>query len=1039
MKLAMATVLVLLLSVPATGWSNVVSVQPLADTSIYEEDGTVSNGAGSHLFAGTTDDGFRRRGLLEFDVAAAVPAGSTIQSVTLTLYMSRSKANDETVTLHRVASRWGEGTSDAEGEEGKGAPATTNDATWTHRTWPSALWSTAGGDYLAAASASRLVGRQSGPVDWTGAGLVSDVQGWLDAPAQNFGWAIVGNEGASKTAKRFDTRENIDASRRPMLTIEFMPGSPTGACCRDDGACVEVNHPPSTCSDYQGQGSTCATTTCPQPAGACCLPVAAATCASLTEVDCAAQSGAWAGPLTGCGSAMCPVVLTPFVDPLPIPAVATPTAGVAGGTASYTMRIVEFEQRLHRDLPPTRVWGFDDGTGPSFPGQTLEATTGLPVDVTWVNDLREEAGNLRTEHYLDVDTCAHGANDQAPRTVVHLHGGHVPAAVDGYPEATFLPGQQVTYRYPNRQPAAPLWYHDHALGITRLNVYMGLAGLYNVRDATESALNLPAGEFEIPLVLQDRTFAPDGSLVYPTQWQEHFFGDTVVVNGKVWPHLDVKQGKYRFRIVGGSGSRTFTLALSDSATFEVVGNDGGLLPAPVSVSDLTIMPGERYDIVIDFAGYAAGSRVQLLNSAGAPHPGTSGVVADVMEFVVQQAAGHTAALPSTLRPVTPLDAGDAVLTRDFELRKFADPCAGSKWLINGLGWDDITEVPKLGTTEVWRFVNRSGVSHPMHMHLVFFQVLDRQPFVEVGGVITPTGSALPPAPHQSGWKDTVEVGPDEIVRVIAHFTDYTGLFAYHCHILEHEDHEMMRQFQTFTDCGDGHRGMPDEECDDGNLVDGDGCDSNCTPTGCGNGVASPPEECDDGNAVEGDGCDSNCTFTACGNGITTVDEECDDGNSVAGDGCESDCTVTVGADMGPADMGPADMGTADAGTGDMGQGDTGSSDMGPADTGVVDSGAADMGAADIGTGTGELDGGEPVDFGRGSDVGPSDTGENARDMTAVDLGLTLDQGTSGGDGMPGKDTDSGCCATVDGSGRHNAVVWGLLIFALLLRRRRERR
>jgi spore coat protein A len=462
-----------------------------------------------------------------------------------------------------------------------------------------------------------------------------------------------------------------------------------------------------------------------------------------------------------------------------------------------------------------------------------------PVTVTWINDIRDfSTGLLRTEHYLPVDTCPHGADDQAVRAVVHLHGGHVPPEADGYPEATFLPGSQDVYQYPNGQLASTLWYHDHALGITRLNVYMGLAGFYLLGDPVEQALNLPAGEFEIGLAIQDRSFHPDGSLKYPEVWQDNFLGDTLLVNGKVWPYLNVKQGKYRFRILSGSNTRTYTIALSNAATFQQIGAEGGLLSAPVTQSEVTLGPGERADVIMDFEPYPAGTEIILTNSAPAPFPGSPGVgvIPNVMKFIVQDAAGDTDPVPSTLQTLEILDENDAVEFRTFELKKAAgDPCAPLIWGVVSTGtlngtptgsrWDDIIEYPELDTTEVWSFVNRSGITHPMHMHLVMFQVLDRQAFEEQAGQIVPIGSPIPPPPHEAGWKDTVQVGPNEIVRVISRFEGYTGKFAYHCHILEHEDHEMMRQFQT-VQCGNLVI-EPGEECDDGNPSSADRCSSTC--------------------------------------------------------------------------------------------------------------------------------------------------------------------------------------------------------------------
>jgi spore coat protein A len=537
-----------------------------------------------------------------------------------------------------------------------------------------------------------------------------------------------------------------------------------------------------------------------------------------------------------CGDVDCEIQLTPYVDALPLPGPATPSEGMPGGAATYDITMEEIQQQLHSELPLTTIWAYNDGTGAFYPGPVIVARSGEPVTVNWINDLREfDSGLLRTNHYLsqsaDDLSCIHGAANEA-KTVVHLHGGHVPAEVDGYPESTFLPGFSESYTYPNSQEAGYLWFHDHALGITRLNVYMGLAGLYLLRDDVEDAINIPRGEFEVPLVLQDRKFNPDGTLFYPETWQDMFFGDKVLVNGKVWPFLEVKQGKYRFRMLGGSGSRVYTLSLnppSGSLTFTVIGNEGGLLEAPArGISELTIGPGERYDVVIDFESFNTDDEILLVNSGPAPFPNGTVDLTRVMKFVVTDQVGDTDPIPNTLRPIERLQEADAVKTRDFELKKTGlDACGRSYWRINDRVWDDITEYPELGTTEIWRFINDSNVAHPMHMHLVFFQILDRDGFTRGAmGEIIPDGNPRLPLAEESGWKDTAMVNPGDIVRVIARFDDYKGLYAYHCHILEHEDHEMMRQFQTVS-CGDGETDAPVEECDDGMLTDGNGCNSRC--------------------------------------------------------------------------------------------------------------------------------------------------------------------------------------------------------------------
>jgi FtsP/CotA-like multicopper oxidase with cupredoxin domain len=775
-----------------------VLLSPVKDNTLYQTyagSTTNSNGRGEHFFAGRNGDGYTRRALIAFNITSAIPAGSTITGATLNLYMSRTKDMADDVTLHRALSDWGEGASNATQEEGKGTPATLGDATWLHRFYPTSLWAAAGGDFRANASGSTSVNRE-GPYSWSSTGIVADVQFWFNNPASNFGWLLRGNEAEARTAKRFDSREATDANRRPVLRIDFTPPSGLGACCIPDGSCVLVtsNQCANLGGTFQGIGTSCSPNPCQPPVGACCFNDG--TCEVLTMSNCVARGGTYLGDGSTCSSNLCPVVLTPFVDPLPRPAVAQPIDGAVGAAATYQLAITEFKQKLHRDLPATTVWGFAG----SYPGPTIEARVDEPVTVHWINDLRDTNGSLRTNHYLPVDLCLDGPNvhGAAPRVVTHLHGGHVTPANDGYPENTFLPGESATTFYPNLQPPGTIWYHDHALGITRLNVYMGLAGFYLIRDAVEAALGLPSGDYEIALAIQDRKFNSDGSLQYPAAWQEHFLGDKILVNGKVWPFLEVDRGKYRFRALNGSSSRTYTLALSTGAIFHQIGTDAGLLSAPVALTKVTLGPGERADLIMDFGGYSPGTEILLTNSAPAPYPGQPGVgvIPHVMKFIVIASPGHTDPLPVTLRPFERFEETNAFRSRDFVLRKVDDPCTGSRWAINDLGWHDITEYPVLGTTEIWNFINRSGVMHPMHMHLVLFQVLDRQAFVVSNNVVVPTGPRVPAPPEEVGWKDTVKVNPNEIARVIARFDDFTGKYPYHCHILDHEDHEMMRQFEV---------------------------------------------------------------------------------------------------------------------------------------------------------------------------------------------------------------------------------------------------
>jgi spore coat protein A len=808
---------------PTRARADEVTLFASKDTTIYEEDGSLSNGAGAHFFSGLNARDMRRRALVAFDVERSVPAGATVTNVELHLILTRTQPGTTTITLHRLLAAWGEGSSRAPGNEGGGGPATEGDATWIYSDWPNMRWQTPGADFVATPSASLDV-RDVGEYVWTSPELTSDVQMFLDQPTLNQGYILIGDDEPTAVSKRFESRES--ALDGPRLLVTFDPPPATGACCFADGSCGETLAPGSDCAGtYAGSGTTCDPGTCPEPVGACCTADALATCELVTASECA--SGTWRGGGTSCDPDPCPVILTPFVDPLPIPAVATPVAGSSGGKASYHIKQVQLEQRLHRDLPPTTVWGFDDGVVRGYPGPTIEARSGAPIEMTWQNDLRDASGRLLEKHALAVDHCLDGADSDAPRTVVHLHGGHVAQASDGYPEWTLLPGEQTQYEYPNEQRAATIWYHDHAMGITRLNVYMGLAGFYLIRDDEEEALKLPSGAYEIPLAIQDRSFNPDGSLRYPAAWQDGFYGENIVVNGKVSPYLEVDAGQYRLRLLNGSTSRTYTLSLSDGTYFYQIGNDGGLLPAAEPTYSVTISPGERADIVLDFR-YTEHS-VVLKNSAPAPFPSGGGVVpTDVLKFVVGDTPGYYHFIPTKLSRVSPLAETDAVRTRDLVIETTGDAMCGSNmWSINGKMWDEISEKPQLGTSEIWRFVNRSGITHPMHLHSLFFQVLDRQTFGVEGDEIVPRGEPQAPDPSETGWKDTVKVGPFEIVRVIAHFDDFAGRYPYHCHLIEHEDHGMMRQFETVAVCGDGALAHHYEECDDGNRRDGDGCDHSC--------------------------------------------------------------------------------------------------------------------------------------------------------------------------------------------------------------------
>jgi spore coat protein A len=889
-----------------------VTLNPAADTTIYQGTDPVtledfednSCGAGTGLFSGVTNDGFMRRALLKFDIAGTIPPGAVINSVTLTIDVNRSGDNqDATMTLHPVATDWGEGTVNCDSVRGggQGIDAGTGDATWLDAMFQQVSWASAGGDYGAASASAGIPTRGAGT--WsdntTGDGMVSDVQSWLDTPASNHGWIVIGDEARSSTTRRFDSREG---SVKPTLVIDFTgEGS---ACCFESGDC-SIQPDESTCLAAGGTSpvpasDTCEPNPCPQPSGACCNPDESCTDNVPRDV-CEAGGGSFNGAGSQCSDNQVDCGLEPFVDPLPIPPVLQPTGTRADGVLQYTVEVVDASQQLHRDLPNTDVWTYNG----SYPGSTIEARVGEPIEVTYINNL--PAAGRRGGHLFQVDECPHGPNyfGDSPRIVTHLHGGHVPSRVDGHPELTILPGEIDVYEYPNNQLPGTLWYHDHALGITRLNVYAGMAGFYLLRDAFEDSLGLPAGDYEIAAVIQDRSFFADGSLFYPPTIQNAFFGDKILVNGMVWPFLNVNQGKYRFRFLNGSQARSYTLRLENLADpnqlipFTLIGTDLGLIGAPVNLDSFVMAPAERFDIVIDFAGFPAGTEIVLRNDdLSTPR------IANVMKFIVQGQPGHTAALPATLRPVPTIPENEATVDRYFRLEQVPEPCTGQEWLVRTLTgpggdptgeeqWDDIIKGVQLGTTEIWSFENPSNIMHPMHVHLVAFQVLDRTP---IGG-----SQALPLDPWEEQpngdktWKDTVRVPPQTVVRVIARYQDYLGKFPVHCHILDHEDHEMMRQFQTTGgQCNNNGTCELYEDCDscpnDCAEVSGAMCGNGLCEAGDGENCVTCPADCagkQKGSASKqfccgfDDGQVTNPVVNSCGRDAdgTLVDDRCIDASN----------------------------------------------------------------------------------------------------------------------------------------------------------------
>lgn len=491
--------------------------------------------------------------------------------------------------------------------------------------------------------------------------------------------------------------------------------------------------------------------------------------------------------------------LEKFKDVLPVPRVIQPV-GTKYGQPYYELEMTEFYQNLHSGMPDTRVWGY----GGSYPGPTIEACKGKPIYVKWVNRLPDK-------HFLPIDKTVHGAMDNPEvRTVVHLHGLNVQTDSDGFPDDWYTPGYSVTYHYPNRQQAATLWYHDHAIGITRLNVFAGLSGMYIIRDEREQGMNLPGGKYEILLVIQDREFNDDGSLSYPAPEVNGiqpsitggFFGSYALVNGKVWPYLSVKARKYRFRILNGSNSRNYNLLFSGAAgqvlpSMNQIGSDGGFLERPVKLGSLALMPAERADVVIDFTGLE-NQTYTLLNDAippfGTPLP-------EIMQLrVSDEPVKDYSVLPSRLNPIRPLSVKGAT-QRDVVISAGQDEYGRLMLMLENKAWTDpVTIKAELGSTEVWNIVNTGAGTHPIHVHLVQFQVLDRQPFdvqqYTSSGTLKFTGPAVLPDANEGGWKDTVKAPPGNVTRLVARFGDYVGIYPFHCHILEHEDHDMMRPFEV---------------------------------------------------------------------------------------------------------------------------------------------------------------------------------------------------------------------------------------------------
>lgn len=604
------------------------------------------------------------------------------------------------------------------------------------------------------------------------------------------------------------------------------------------------------------------------------------------------------------------------------------------------------QQILPAGLPMTTVWGYGAVTGMgrspllvhNAPSLTIEAQAGRPVRIKWINDLKDAAGNY-LPHLLPVDPTLHWANppggdmhrDTRPHfmatpgaytgpvpMISHVHGAvGVGDESDGYAEAWYLPdlganlpagyadrgtwydffaGKAAagygatwgpgfaTFQYPNANRASTIWYHDHSLGMTRLNVYAGPAGFYIIRggpDGDKAVLDARTGRpatlpgpapkegdkfppnktyYEIPIAIQDRAFNADGSLFYPDTraffdtltgpftphgheehgsfspiWNPEFFGNMIMVNGNTWPFQTVEQRRYRFRFLNGCQSRFLILNFASIPGVEVwqIGNEGGFLAAPVNITAnhdnrLLMSLAERADVIVDFTNVPVGSYV--LGNLGPDEPfgggipGVEFVAADpdstgqILQFnVVPALAADSSTPPMFLQLPALLPLPAATVTRplaliekmgmgyDAEHNEVEGPVEALLGTVEaGLAtekmWmEPVTENPAVGATEIWEFYNTTGDAHPMHVHEVVFEVVNREGLVldEDGEVLEPIqldGNITPPEPWETGFKDTVIAYPGQVTRIRAQFNT-PGQFVWHCHIVEHEDNEMMRPFR----------------------------------------------------------------------------------------------------------------------------------------------------------------------------------------------------------------------------------------------------
>ncbi|KAL5553386.1 hypothetical protein UlMin_040787 [Ulmus minor] len=542
-----------------------------------------------------------------------------------------------------------------------------------------------------------------------------------------------------------------------------------------------------------------------------------------------------------------PLKLQMFVDELPdVPKIRGYDV-FHGVPQSKLLKIGMFEKKwkFHRDLPATPVFAYGESKHKAtIPGPTIEALQGIPTQVTWQN-------HLPSKHILPYDKTIPTAEPSHKKggvpTVVHLHGSIGEASSDGNSNSWFTRNfkdvgptwTKKTYRYNNHQHPGTLWYHDHAMGLTRVNLLAGLIGSYVIRHPeVEGPLGLPAGdEFDRTLVVFDRSFYKNGSIymdsignnpsIHP-QWQPEYFGDTIVVNGKAWPRMIVRRRKYRFRIINTSNARFFRFFFSNGLRFIHVGSDSAYLKKPVLTKDFLLGPSEITDVIVDFSNSKTSSAI-LQNDAPYPYPSGHQVIeanSKVMKFVIHNNKElDTWRVPRSLIHYPNAELSSAARTRYIAMYEYtSDIDEPTHLYLNGMPYEaPVTETPKAGTSEVWNVINLTEDNHPLHIHLGLFVALEQRELVNVEefkSCMTKHNDAVKceigkyargrkiegPA-HEKGWKNVYKMRPGFVTKILVRFayihsngsyvfdaTEEPG-YVYHCHILDHEDNAMMRPFK----------------------------------------------------------------------------------------------------------------------------------------------------------------------------------------------------------------------------------------------------